>query len=302
MQTIGAHLLPAGNPPPSRELRVSIGNGDLLSLQVSIPHNWNEGNTCVVLVHGMGGSHNSSYMVRLSRKFYNKGCKVVRVNLRGCGSGKGLSSSPYHAGTSQDLQHVLELLKNSHPQARLVLIGFSLGANVVLKLAGELGVQATSIMDGCIAICPPVDLAASVAMIQERRNWHYHYHYLKMILRQAEQFTKVQARSIYEFDDTFTAPSWGYKEADDYYKNESSKKFLSAIKFPVKILFAEDDPFISIQALNGVEVSKSVQIYICRHGGHLGFLGSTKGHFVHWMDSQLFKWILSDSEASWQAL
>ena len=131
LQTIVSSFLHSGLPPPSKKWLIDLGHNDYLSCEVSIPIAWKQSDQTVVLVHGMGGSHSSGYMIRMSRKLYLKGNKVVRINLRGCGSGKGLSKLLYHGGTSGDVLKVIQSLKETAPFSEIVLIGFSLGVERV---------------------------------------------------------------------------------------------------------------------------------------------------------------------------
>lgn len=281
LQTIMSAYLPAGKEPPTKQWLVAIGNGDFLSCEISVPEKWQE---AVVMVHGLGGSAKSKYMVRLARKFYHQGYKVVRVNLRGCGSGRDLSKLPYHAGTSGDLLAVLEALR---PIAPLHVLGFSLGANMVLKLAGELGYQAKGLVKSFVAVCPPIDLANSVQRIEERRHRLYHAYYLKRILAQAMPWSPQKISSIYEFDDRLTAPLWGYCGADEYYRANSALSFLEKIEQTTHLLFSDDDPFISTKSLEQCALPPAVQLYKTTHGGHMGFLGRDG----YWLDKTLMRWI-----------
>jgi predicted alpha/beta-fold hydrolase len=216
---------------------------------------------------------------------------VVRVNLRGCGSGRGLSKLPYNAGTSEDVKAVLVALKREQPESETILVGFSLGGNIVVKLAGELGESAERLLTKSIAVCPPLDLAKAVRLIEKKENRLYHSHYVKTISKQARCFSSQVVSSLYEFDDKITAPLWGYKSADAYYQDASGLGFLSKIQHPCSLLFAMDDPFVSFD-FEREALSSNVQIYATQHGGHMGFLGKAKGHFYHWLDYQLLEWIL----------
>ncbi|MBS0654201.1 MAG: alpha/beta fold hydrolase [Verrucomicrobia bacterium] len=290
-QMILTQLLRTGKAPPSAGWHVSIGQGDCLCCEVSTPKSWQENGKCIVLVHGLGGSHNSPYMVRMARKLYAKGHKVVRVNLRGCGSGRLLSKLPYHAGTSFDIEYVLKGLRELHPTCEITLIGFSLGANIALKLAGELESSASELFQSCIAVTPPVDLVETVRLLATSENRLYHNYFLKRLREQAEPFTQIRASSLTEFDDTVVAPFWGYKSASHYYEDASSKRFLSNITIPVRMLYAMDDPFISMKALDAVSLPGNITVHATKYGGHMGFLGKAKGHFLYWLDYQLLRWI-----------
>lgn len=291
LQTILSGYCSPGAAPPSESWLVELSDGDKLSCEVSIPKDWMEHNRTVALVHGLGGSHSSSYMVRMARKLYLKGHKVVRINLRGCGSGYGLSKLPYNAGNSQDVLRVLQSLKRASPSSEIDLIGFSLGGNIILKLAGELEDKAGELVKTFIAVCAPLDLAQTVRMIEKTRHRLYHYYYLKKICRQARGWFKGKVRTLYEFDDLITAPLWGYKNADDYYKNCSSLQFLSRVQQQTHLIFAEDDPFISLNILKGSSLSSQVHLWTTKKGGHMGFLGATaKSQDYFWLDELLVNW------------
>jgi predicted alpha/beta-fold hydrolase len=288
LQTIIGAFRPPGTPPPSERILVPLEDGDLLSCEVSIPVSWSEEQKTVVLVHGLGGSHTSPHMVRISRKFYRQGYRVVRVNLRGCGSGKGLANKTYYGGASHDIRCVLEFFKQRAPKSPHYTVGFSLGGNIILKLAGELGKQARDLVFGFIAICPPLDLAKSVRLIE--RYPFYHVYYLNKLRKQARFWLEKKVRSLYEFDDTFTAPMWGYSGADEYYRYCSSIQFLPRIAHRCHLLFAEDDPFVDIGDLPSLP--DQVHAFSTKFGGHMGFIGKTeKAHRSFWLDQVLIDWV-----------
>ena len=116
-----------------------FADGDKLSVEISTPKGWKANDLTVILVHGLCGSHRSPYLVRMVKRLKPLGIRVVRINLRGCGSGKGLAKYMYHSGRSEDVFEVIKQLKVETPDSPFVLIGFSLGGNIVLKMGGELG-------------------------------------------------------------------------------------------------------------------------------------------------------------------
>jgi predicted alpha/beta-fold hydrolase len=297
LQTILSVFFPPGLAPPSNRCFIDLGDGDKLSCHVSIPNDWTKSDRTVVLVHGMGGCHNSGYMIRMARKLYLRKMKVVRVNLRGAGSGEGLSKRPYHGGTSFDVLNVIHVLKKDAPESKIVLIGFSLGGNVILKLAGELGESARDIVRLFIAVCPPVDLLQTVRSIEEKRNRLYHNYYLKKIRRQASPWGDFKdIRCLSGFDDALTAPMWGFTSGADYYRSCSSFQFLPSIRQKAHILFAEDDPFVSGAALDEVPLPDAVRVWKVKQGGHMGFLGSSsKARGPHGLDPILLNWAAQDA-------
>lgn len=295
LQTI-LHVYCPGSPsPPSQNMLVKLDSKNTLSCVISTPLNWQDDGKTVALVHGLGGSHASNYMVRLADKFYSQGKKVVRINMRGCGSGKGLAHLPYNAGTSSDVLHVLAALREQSPSSEIILIGFSLGGSIVLKLAGELGEKAKGTVKTFISVCAPLDLAQTLRLIERKRHTFYHKYFLKSICKQIPAWIDQKVKTIYEFDDLITAPLWGYRGADDYYQQCSSIQFLPKIKHETHILFAEDDPFISMRMLKGLSIPDQVHIWASKHGGHMGFLGPTPNQkSMYWMDHLLVNWAEGD--------
>ncbi len=290
LQTIVASFRKPVGPPPSKSWHVPVDNGDLLSCEVSRPASFKK---IAVLIHGLGGCHNSNYMVRMAKKLYDKNIMAVRVNLRGCGSGATLSSLPYHGGRSQDLLAVVQALKSQHPLQEIYVIGFSLGANIALKLAGELGNDASKLIKTTIGVCGPLDIGHTVHRMLQRKYSFYHNYFLKLVRQQAKPWLKAPVQSMYEYDNQIIAPLWGFSGAEDYYKHSSSIHYLHNIQHPARVVFAEDDPFVSKDIIKAVH-GKPVELFVTKHGGHMGFLGNTaKEHNFHWLDPLLLSWIES---------
>lgn len=295
LQTIIPSYRSSGGAPESYRWLIPLEGGDHLSCQVSIPSEWKPNDPTLILIHGLGACHSASYMVRMARKSYAKGFKIVRVNLRGCGSGKGLSKLPYYAGASHDILQVLESCKNEAPDSDVTIVGFSLGGNIALKLAGELGERGKEYIKSCIAVCSPLDLQRTVQLIGLKRHFFYEMYYLKNLALQIRDWTKERVHSIYELDQVMTAPLWGFKDADDYYQQCSSAQFLPEIRCPAHLLFAEDDPFVELANLETLALPDSVNIWTTTHGGHMGFLGrNAKEHDYYWMDQLLQHWLDGD--------
>lgn len=291
-QMVIANFFWKGFEVPSSPLWVNLSDNDMLCCAVSTPPEWTQKDRTVVLVHGLGGDQSSHYMIRISRRLYYKGIRVVRVNLRGCGPGKNMSKLPYNGGTSPDLLAVLNRLKTLSPKSSISLAGFSLGGNVTLKMLGELGASAAHLVDHAIAVCPPVDLGDTVERICARENQVYHKYYLNCLVQQTKRWTAgKKIRSVYEFDEVVTAPQWNYASAADYYDKSSSRNFISDIAVPTDILFTEDDPFISYEPLKNVSIPVCVNIWVAKHGGHMGFIGFPGGGGFFWLDHLIVNWV-----------
>ena len=279
----------SGKEPPSASFFIHLEDGDSLCCKLSTPPSWKTNQKTIIIVHGLGGSHASGYMVRLSRKFYQAGYRILRINLRGSGPGAHLAQRPYHAGTSNDILQVIQTLKKETPHSPLTLIGFSMGGNIALKLAGELGEKATSLLEQTFAICAPIDLAQTTDLLLRHSNRFYHRYYLNGLQRLGYRWLGNRSlKSVIDFDHFVTAPQWGYQDAFDYYRQCSSSFFLSNIRHPCHLIFAADDPFIDYRPALKCSLSPSVKIMLSPYGGHMGFWGwAGKEHGYCWLDRLL---------------
>jgi predicted alpha/beta-fold hydrolase len=281
---------------------IPLPDGDQLALEVSTPQTWQPTDPTVVLVHGLCGCHASPYMIRMAHKLWSSGLRAVRMNLRGCGSGVGLARQPYHSGRSADVLAVLANLRHDAPQSPVTAIGFSLGGNLLLKLAGELQTAAATYLMQAIAVSPPADLAASVRIFSQPSNRIYEWRFIWLLkaavaARQAH-FPELpiislpKRLSIYEFDNLYTAPQCGFADADDYYARSSAAPLVPQITIPCRILFAADDPLIDTTTFDALTLPPNIQVHHTIRGGHLGFLGipGQPGGY-RWMDTQLLDWV-----------
>jgi predicted alpha/beta-fold hydrolase len=307
-QTIVASKVNLRLEPPSVTRFVPLPDGDRIALEVSTPEQWQAETPTVVLVHGLCGCHSSPYMRRLAYKLWRRDIRAVRMNLRGCGSGDGLAHEPYHSGRSEDLLEVLKALQHSTPRSPLTLLGFSLGGNIALKLAGELRAAAAAYLVQVIAVCPPVDLAACVRLMEQPHNRLYEQQFLRQlkaaVARRQAHFPDLppvdlsNLRSLSAFDERYTAPTCGFRDAHDYYTRCSAAPLLPRITIPCRLLFAADDPFIDSTMFDDVALPPHIEIVRTKRGGHLGFLG-TPGHpgGYRWMDALLLEWIRAPRHA-----
>lgn len=289
--------------PVSEKQFIDLPDGDQLVLEVTTPPNWKLSDKTVMLVHGLCGSQDSGYQVRLARKFYEKGIRAVRYNMRGCGSGKGYARELYHSGRSDDVLEALKFLKKEAPDSDITLMGFSLGGNIVLKLAGELNTNASRYLHEVIAICPPIHLQKSVMRLDHSVHQLYRRYFLKhlyadMMSRHA-LFPDIPMpelpnplSSFFDFDQCYVAPQSGFKSAVDYYTKSSSCQFIPHITIPCRILFAKDDPIVYTADVDDVYIPTNVRLFATDHGGHMGFIGwPQKKQGLHWMDHQLIAWV-----------
>lgn len=300
LQTILSSILGCWSiEPPSQQKLIPLNDGDHLSLEITTPKNWQPTDKTVVLFHGLCGSHRSPYLVRIAKRLRNLNVRAVRVNMRGCGSGKGHAKQFYHSGRSEDALAVIHALKKEHPNSPIHLIGYSLGANLVLKLAGELEINGSHLLSQVVAVSPPADLYAAVKMFDHPANSIYERHFFRALRLHVRQLLKEKCPllpkklKVIEFDEMMTAPHCGFTSAIDYYTKCSSAPLVPKIRIPCKILFAEDDPFIPHSCLDHLEIPSNVQIYKTNKGGHLGYLGTPfGGQKIRWLDSLIAKWVL----------
>jgi predicted alpha/beta-fold hydrolase len=280
-----------------------LPDGDKISLEIATPSQWKEDDLTVVLVHGLCGSHESPYLVRLANRLDSLGIRSVRFNMRGCGSGKGLARNIYHSGRSEDLFYAIRALNKEKPHSPIILIGFSLGGNITLKMVGELHQIAGRFLEKAFAICPPVDLLESVHLIEHEQNAMYEKYFYKILRNEVYYLHKTfkdlppihlpKNLKLREFDRIYTVPRCGFSDSLDYYTKCSSLHFVGDITIPCKILLSEDDPIVSSHSLDEQILPSNVEVYKTKKGGHMGYLGNpSHERGFHWLDSILVEWIL----------
>lgn len=252
----------------------------------------------MMLVHGLEGSSDAGYMRTMAKTALDAGYAVHRFNIRTCGGTEHLSNTLYHAGLTGDLRSVLAQF-HEEGRAPVHLVGYSLGGNQVLKLAGELGEEARPLIASVCAISTPIDLAAGARRLAQRSNRIYEQRFLRRMRKRVAGtgcFTARQTKgpaSLHEFDDKITGPSFGFRGADHYYETQSSQRFLDQIRVPTLLIQAKDDIFIPFEIFDhpAIRTNPHVRLLATEHGGHLGFLSRTRPRF--WTDQAVLEWIES---------
>lgn len=299
LQTLLGLVANLHTEPPSETRIVSLPDGDCLALEVSTPPGWSRRDPTFVMLHGLTGSHRSAYMIRLAVKFFDRGWRAVRLNARGCGTGLGLSRRLYHGGLSDDVRVALENLYDETPSSPITLAGFSLGGNVALKLAGEMGDEGRRLLREVITFCPAADLRACYLRTSKAIGGIYERMFL-YALRQ-ELITRNTAfpddlhevpdvASLYEFDEQYTSRQWGFEGTEDYYHRASAKSVLERIRVPTRVTLAVDDPIIDPAPFQQGSLPACVEVRSVAGGGHMGFLASRSAGGLQWLDSQLLSW------------
>lgn len=269
------------------------------------------GRPTAILVHGLEGSSSSQYVLGNGNKLWAAGGNVIRMNMRNCGGTEALSPTLYHSGLSDDVLAVVRFAVERLGLGRIALIGYSMGGNLVLKLAGELGRAGTTpeALRAVTAVSPALDLGASADALHEPLNRVYEQKFLRALVRRyrtkARLFPELYdprradgLRSLREFDDRITAYYSGFESASDYYYRAAAARVLATIHLPTLILHALDDPFVRVTAESRAAILANPAItYIeTQHGGHCAFLAAANpaaDDDGYWAEARLMEFLFT---------
>ena len=240
----------------------------------------------LIALHGLNGSSDAHYMKGLAAKAYSRGMNVIRLNQRNCGDTERLSVGLFHSGLTADAAHVIDELTRVDDLPAIAVAGYSLGGNLALKLAGEYGPHPPRSLVAVAAVSPIIEIEPCVIALERRENVLYNWNFvrdLKRRMRRKERFhpglfdlKRLNAvKTVREFDETYTAPYFGFRSASDYYRRASAMRVVDRIAVPALVITAEDDPFVPSQPFHDPRVTRNPQIelHVCPHGGHCGFVG-----------------------------
>ncbi len=286
-------LRPDLRPWPGERLSLPMqdGTGDAMMAMLHRPDAVT-GRPLAILAHGLTGCEDSAYMRNSARTLLMAGYPVLRLNLRGAGPSRLTCRREYHAGRSEDLRAALGYLPPDAVAGGVVAIGYSLGANMLLKYLGEEG--AASAIRAAVAVSAPIDLKAAQQRIMAPRNRVYHRYMLDRMkiectdgrdgVGEDERRDVLAARSVYEFDHVFVARRNGFGSADGYYNKCSGEQFLPAIRVPTLVIHAHDDPWIPVDAYlrHSWRDNRHLTPLLPQTGGHVGFHG--RGDRRAWHD------------------
>jgi predicted alpha/beta-fold hydrolase len=245
----------------------------------------------LLVLHGLGGSDASPYVVSTGRLAHRRGWHVVRMNMRGAGDGEALCPLLYNAGLDTDLLAALSAL--SSLTSRIAVVAFSLGANLALLMLGRRREHLPPALGGVAAICPPLDLALCADALEARGNGLYQHYFLQMLAESYRRRHRARPdlyaegrerglRTVREYDDRITAPFGGFESAAQYYERSSAGPWLASIDRPALVLAAQDDPMIPAPSVAGWKLSPSVRREIAPTGGHVGFVGRSRAPGWFW--------------------
>ena len=316
-QTIAGNVLPRPKtlPPPTPQLvEVVPARGQQMASQVLCECHWQPAavrrhRPTVILLHGLEGSSRSQYVIGNSSKFFNAGCNIIRMNMRTCGGTERLSPTLYHSGMSADVGAVMEFFLKHEELETVALIGYSMGGNLVLKLAGELGRHAPPQLRAVVGVSAAVDLGESATALGEPSNRFYERRFVRALLKRFRRKAFLFPRafdvrlaenivSIREFDHRITALYGGFQSADDYYDRCSAARVLGEIRVPTLLMHACDDPFVRLSAATRATVAKNRAITLLetRHGGHCAFLAQPEpanGNDGYWAEHTALRFMLA---------
>ena len=299
-QTItGSQFTDKGELPQKIQHRIWLDDNNLLLMyELKVPE---ESAPVVLIGHGMGGCSESGYVRRISSKLFQEGFGVFMMNHRGSGRGIGLCDRLWNGGSSEDLAQTIQYIVDLYPTRKILVMGFSLSGNILLKYLGE-GREIPSNVHSTLAVNPPIDLKVASQQISEGR-WSntFNKYYLKLMNRQVEAMVQCHPdafrpattpNTIWEFDVEYTAPAFGYPSAEAYYEQCSSKQFLEQITVPTTILCSQDDPFIPSEVFQSARMSQQIDFINPANGGHMGYISRSRNDFGdrRWMDFICVQW------------
>jgi predicted alpha/beta-fold hydrolase len=294
-------LVPFFRPMPELDLRIErleLPDGDFVDL------GWCENRSrlkallqerpapLAVLLHGLTGGFESKYARGTARQLLDRGWRVVILKFRGAGPEPNRLPRYYHHGDTADLREIIKLLREREPQTPLFAIGWSLGANVLLKYLGEEGEKTP--LSAAVAVCAPFELQACAEKLRTGFSRVYQRHLMgelqRMIKRKHEivplpiDLAKVAAaKDFFDFDNAATALLHGFRDAYDYYARSSSGRYLKGITRPVLAIHAKDDPFMVPEIVPAANtLPPNVTIELCEYGGHVGFCSAGPNYQVNW--------------------
>lgn len=266
------------------------------------------GTPIIIAFHGLEGSIESPYIKGLFHSIRDHHWIGVLMHFRGCSGEPNRTTRRYHSGETNDADFIIRLIKNRYPRSPLFAVGYSLGGNMILKYLGEQGNEC--LLDAAIAVSVPFKLDKCAEKLEKGFSRVYLRHLTTQLIEStlvkmklmdfSHQLSKTEKeikklKTFKEFDNFVTAPLHGFLNAEDYYKKCSSRQFLKKIQIPTLILQAEDDPFISNDAIPASEeLSDQIEFELSKGGGHVGFIsGGSPWKPQFWLERRIPEFISS---------
>jgi uncharacterized protein len=258
----------------------------------------------LLLLHGLEGCSESHYMLGVADKAWKAGFHVIRLNQRNCGGTDHLTPTLYHSGLGGDLLAVMSELGTRDGIDSVWLAGYSMGGNIVLRLAGELGLSLPS-LKGIVAVSPTIEPTACVEALAQKGNRLYQKYFLARLRTRLRRKARLfpgrydlsrlhRIRTLREFDECYTAPDGGYVSAADYYERTGAQGVIGSIRLPTLIIAAQDDPIVPRRLFENpaLRTNPCVRLLFPRHGGHCGFIQrSWPGEDRFWAENRAIEFI-----------
>jgi len=254
----------------------------------------------IAILHGLEGSSESNYVLGIAEKAFRLGYHAVRLNQRNCGGTESLTPTLYNSGMSGDYRAVFEELSRGDGFEQIFFVGYSMGGNLVTKMAGEVGDSVPRALRAVCVICPAMDLGACADALERRDNYFYQRHFVKGLMARYTRKAKLfparypqngfgSVRTVRQFDDKITAPQFGYKDAQDYYDAVGAKRLVAQIRVPMLMITAQDDPFVPYELFVRANpaANRAIQFVTPPHGGHCGFISKKSGPERFWAEQSI---------------
>jgi predicted alpha/beta-fold hydrolase len=309
-QTLAGNFMPRENRLPAPDDRLFTVEQDV---QVLCHCHWQPargGRTTLIIVHGLEGSSESKYVIGTGNKAWDAGMNVVRMNMRNCGGTEKLTPTLYNSSMSADVGGVVQALIEEDRLSSIALAGFSMGGNLVLKLAGEWGTEAPAEVHAVTAVSPAIDLGISADALHDWQNRIYEYKFLyglrSRMTRKAsiypdryKSYPLFSIRTLRDFDDQITARYGGFTGADDYYDRAASARVIDRIVVPTLIINSLDDPFIRLSQQTRANIlgNRHIRFIETQHGGHCAFIGEPDGSDGRWAERKVIEFVREFSGA-----
>lgn len=263
----------------------------------------------LLLLHGLEGCSESHYLLGLSLKGWKAGFNIIRLNQRNCGGTEHLTPTLYHSGLSQDYATIIQELSSHDGLEHLWIIGYSMGGNLTLKMAGEIGLTLPALR-GVMAVCPNIEPGTCVTALERPSNWMYQQYFLKRLKARLQRKALLfpgafdlspldQITGMREFDNRYTAPDGGFVDAEDYYTQAGAYQVMDRIQIPTLIVAAQDDPFIpySIFHSSAIQQNPRITLIAPSHGGHCGFFQRFHpGEDSYWVENRVIEFVGNETQ------
>ena len=267
------------------------------------PQPW--AHTTLVALHGLNGSSDAHYMRGLAAKAFERGMNVVRLNQRNCGDTEHLAQGLFHSGLTADAAHVVHELSTVDGLPSIAVAGYSLGGNLALKLAGEYGRHAPASLVAVAAVSPIIEISECTRALERPSNALYQWNFVRDLKRRMRRkdlldpgafdlSTLSAIKTVRQFDETYTAPYFGFRSAEDYYHRASAMRVVDRIHVPALVITAEDDPFVPSQPFRDPKVTGNpyIDLRVLPHGGHCGFVGVRSANDDgYWAENQIVEFV-----------